>query len=436
MDAFGLLSRSAAGEPFRFVCAEAFGGSSMTLERRALTLLTDGTLAVAGRFDGLRISRDGGCNFEEHPAFQGELVMHVTASPDGRTLYVVLATGRTTADGGAVIDGRIHRSDDGARTFLPVGSPLPGNVAPQSLAVASSGTLYVAAGRVGGEADTLLVSSDGGETWSERPAPGGAAVGWMWLEASPSRPDHLVLALDDSAEPAHGQADSVWITRSAGAEWSLLLQGTGDLAGRAFSPDGTQLAVGGLNDGLWTVALDADVLQPVQVSTRRTWGLAWTSSGLFSGLDAFAAVGTPGLDRGDTLGVSTDEGVTMTPTVSLCDVRPPSCRPTDGARVHCGDVMSHLFQDYIAPACTPASREPWYEVVGLPPPAGAGGAGADAGAPIAAAGDDELRIESGCTVVSHGRATGAGAALALALAALTLRRRRSSLRPWCEPPSR
>jgi hypothetical protein len=123
----------------------------------------------------------------------------------------------------------------------------------------------------------------------------------------------------------------VVMTRDAGATWTQVWRGQGDVAGFALSGDGMTLAVGGPDSGL-NVASTSDFVfskpNPLGPSC-----LTWAGGRLFAcakeAIDFFS------------IGVSDDKGVNFTPVLHFPDIMPRACSAGSSAAV-CGTVWSSV----------------------------------------------------------------------------------------------
>jgi hypothetical protein len=86
---FGLLKSSDGGDSFRWVCEAAIGYSGVYDPDYAIT--PEGDIYVT-TFEGLRVSRDGGCTFEGVGLDERMFVAEVEMGADGR-IWAATSTG-------------------------------------------------------------------------------------------------------------------------------------------------------------------------------------------------------------------------------------------------------------------------------------------------------------------------------------------------------
>ena len=108
-------------------------------------------------------------------------------------------------------------------------------------------------------------------------------------------------------------ADAMLVTHDGGTTWTTAFQGTGGLLGFALSPDGATILVGGAKDGLWRASTSD--LTFAKVSPLGVLCLAWASPGVYACADEAT--------DGFTVGLSTDEGATFTAVMHRADLTGP-----------------------------------------------------------------------------------------------------------------
>jgi MYXO-CTERM domain-containing protein len=119
---FGLLLSHDDGEGFYWICEENIGYAG-TYDPR-YRVASDGTI-YATTFDGLRVSRDGGCSFQTATAGRPNTDPGYIADVwvDGLDVGSDGAVWVTTAEAGRPND--VYRSTDGAASFSPLGLASP-----------------------------------------------------------------------------------------------------------------------------------------------------------------------------------------------------------------------------------------------------------------------------------------------------------------------
>ncbi len=240
---FGLLVSRDDGAHMYWVCEKAVGyeGSFDPTYRVAI----DGTI-YASTYDGLRVSRDGGCTFATATAsaamddpgrIAGVWVDSVEVGPTGEVWVV-------TAEGGRPND--VYRSIDGARTFVPTGLHST-TIWWKSVLVApiDASRVYVTGyqvSQVGPDGEPLpptvhlMRSDDAGGTWVE------LSVASVQLASSPlvmvvavdrADPDVVYLRSVRAVPP---EGDILYRSADGGRTWAAVLTTTATLRDVVIRP--------------------------------------------------------------------------------------------------------------------------------------------------------------------------------------------------------
>ena len=240
---FGLLETRNGGETFSWACDPVLGLPDQQDGMFAIT--TSGTTVAATFYTGIKTSDDG-CSFRSSPDLAGYIVPDLTLSrSSGRLLAFRL---RIVSE--QLVDTQIVRSDDDGRSWADVGASLPAELQPLTIdiAPADSQRVYVsgALGAASDRASTLLKSSDGGSTFSATIVPETDGSRYAYIAAvHPIDPNVVYLRVDDNGTTI------IWASDDGGSTFRKIFRGTGSLLGFAISPDGSVLAIGGPEDGLW-----------------------------------------------------------------------------------------------------------------------------------------------------------------------------------------
>lgn len=301
---YGLLISSSGGEPWGYVCEEAVGYGGV--QDPALAITKGGTL-LAGVVDGLSVSSDGACtwSFVDGPADRYVIDVSTEKSAPDRAVLVLSAPGA----GGTVSE--LWESLDDGQTWTQAGASMPEGYFVLNVDVAPSDPQRVyTSGRFGAPdyAGALLRSDDRGQTWQRFDIPGSDENRLPYLSAvDPNDPDVVYVRLD------HDPIDALVVSQDGGGTWSTAFESDGHLFGFALSPDGSRVALGGDDDGIWVAP--ASSLEFAKVSQVGTKCLFWGPGGLYTCADEFR--------DGFLAAVSTDEGETFTDILHLqrlCEV--------------------------------------------------------------------------------------------------------------------
>jgi MYXO-CTERM domain-containing protein len=257
---FGLLISRDDGAHFHWVCEDAIGYSGTFDPKYAIA--ADGTI-YATTFDGLRVSRDGGCTFElateDRPQsdpgrFAGLWVDAIDLGPAGEVWVA-------TAEGGVAND--VYRSTDGARTFASVGLSSP-QIWWKSVRVAASDPqrVYVTGYQVtqtgpDGQPTPPAVhvrrSDNGGATWQPLAIADIelASSPLVLIEAvSPTDPD-VVYARSESVRPPAGEL--LYRSADGGMRWQQVLETVDSIRGVVIRADGS-VVVATVRGGVFVAA--------------------------------------------------------------------------------------------------------------------------------------------------------------------------------------
>ncbi|XXX81346.1 hypothetical protein WMF30_21530 [Sorangium sp. So ce134] len=405
---YGLLSTHDGGEAWRWICEPVvgFGGN----EDPMIAFLADGTI-VAGVFDGLSASKNGGCDWSFAP---GELldryVIDLSADrQDPSRAVLVVSSGL----GAGRFLTQLWETSDNADSWTKAGADLPEDFLAQTVDAAPSNRdrVYVS-GRFGAPdyAGALQRSDDRGATWERFDIPGSDDKRLPYIGAiDPADPDTIYVRLD--GDPT----DAVLVSRDGGQSFATVFESQADLLAFALSPDGATVMVGGPQDGIWRAP--ASSLEFTKVSGTGARCLTWTDAALFACGDEFA--------DGFTIGRSLDEGASFEALLHLDGLCGPiECAPDSGAASTCTDLWG-------ATELTIGSRQ-----CGGDAGSGSGGGG---GAGEPSPGPAEEADGCGCKIGAPGAASAGAAAppgrsvIWLALSAggalaLARRRARSSAR--------
>ena len=264
---FGLLVSRDDGDTFRWVCEDAIGyGGRYDPDYE---VGPDGAL-WATTFDGLQVSRDGGCSFEtiDSPLLD-QWIADVEVAPDGR-VFAVTANGGDSNDVYVSTDGVSFSSvdryiEDGWWKSLQI-APL-GDTEDAPLRLYLTG--YKAPQEQEGDAGTvphsalLYSSDDGGATWQKLALDDleFGNVPQLFVEAvSPTDPD-VVFARVLGVNGATG--DAIFRSADAGETWTRVLDMEDTISAFVVREDGATAIAGTVNDG-------------VQISTDG--GETWTAA--------------------------------------------------------------------------------------------------------------------------------------------------------------
>ena len=444
---YGLLLSRDRGATWRWLCESALGVPSVSIEDPSVALTASDTLVV-GLVEGLEVSQDSwggladdlGCSFGcAAGPLASQPIVDLAATPGATHAVLALSSSVVFNDAGKTpsLDTRVWQTlDDGAH-WAQRGAAIDPTVTVTTVDVAATdpARLYVSGTRGFGATRiaSLFVSTDGGDTWIERPLPFNPAteVSVFIGAVDPGNADRVYLRTSG--------ASRLLVTSDAGRTFQAPLAMTGQMLGFAVTADGAKVYAGSIEDGLFVAggagaSADASAgagaldLAFHKVSSIHVQCLATRGDELWACSDEAS---------GFSVGVSTDDGAHFAPRFQPARLAGPvACGPSSQGPLACG-------ADANASQCSGAAFDALCATLGCNADA-AGGvsvgadvrAGTDAleagagGAPslTADASVDNVRapnVSCGCSMVPARGSSGIGAACAFAAVFARRRRRRS-----------
>jgi len=325
---FGILVSRDAGKSWRWICERALGYSGIWDPPIAVT--RDGRLWV-GLERGL-VSTVDGCTVESSRELDGEQVKDITVDTRGETAWVLT--------GAPDKRGAVWRRKGLAGAWERSGQ-LPENIHPMTIEVAPSSPsrLYVSGQPYGTVRGWLWRSDDGGKTFA-----GGANelahVGPFYIAAIDPKDPARVLV-----RHLHTTGSTVLVTADAGKTFKEVLSMESAMFGFAKSADGaTYWAGSGLpNDGLFLSRDRGEHFE--RVSNHGVLCLHAASAGRLFVCENPFSLGGP------SVGMSTDDGRTVTPIGKFTDVEGPlACGAKPGADAPdtlCSDAWPEVYAQFL-----------------------------------------------------------------------------------------
>jgi hypothetical protein len=290
---FGLLESRDGGRSFGWLCEAAIGTSGQ--QDLMLAVAGNGATVVA-MFNGMTTTTDG-CSFRAAPELANRTMGDLTISRSSP--HQLAAFWLEFQQGGAFASQLVHSDDDG-QSWTPVGNPFTPDLYPLTVDIAPSlpSRVYLSArgDKAKNFASMLMRSDDGGATFTSADVPDSEQHRLTFIAAvHPADADRVYLRVDDF------DGTVIQMSNDGGRTFQKIFTGVGKLLGFAISPDGTQLAVGGPDDGIWVGASDGSLL--ARRSDVGVTCLTWTADALYACADYLKA--------GFSVGRSTDFGATF-----------------------------------------------------------------------------------------------------------------------------
>lgn len=278
---FGLVISRDAGKTWSWVCEQSVGYSG--IEDPAIGVTQNGAI-IAGIFDGLRRSDNGGCDFSfPDTKLEGRYAVDVTVDKTlPSQVYALTSTGK----GGGKFETMIWRSTDEAQAFTQLGSALPADFLGLTLDPApTEPTRHYVSGLGALGAGVLYVSTDDGQTWIPKAVPGTDVQNSPFIGAvHPTDPLTVYVRVTGT------DTNRLLVTKDGGDTFQELFAGAGRMLGFALSPNGQEVTFGygdpkggaSIDEntlGLWHALASDHVFSRVHIGPVNC--LTWTSSGLY-----------------------------------------------------------------------------------------------------------------------------------------------------------
>ncbi|HMJ11216.1 MAG TPA: hypothetical protein VK524_07395 [Polyangiaceae bacterium] len=325
----GLLTSTDRGCTWQWICERPLGIEG---EEDPPLAITDTGAVVAAVFKGLYVSEDLGCSWRHDFPELNRFAVDVTVEKQNLSRALLLIS---AGQGGAATGNlnQVWRSADSGKSWAKIGNDLDPNLRLDTIDPAPSDPtkIYMTAQyqSESGQDDVgmFLYSENGGETWVTRPIPGTNNSYVAFLSAvHPTDPKKLYVRVRGPVVGRYVE-NFLLYSANAGETWQEILRGPADMLGFALSPDGSKVLVGmGDSRALGgTRPVDRAALGIYSASTadheftRGVEGhvgcLTWTADGIY--------VCTSEFYQGFELGLSLDEGQTVTAVMHLAGIKEP-----------------------------------------------------------------------------------------------------------------
>ncbi len=311
---YGLAISNDAGGSWSWVCERSVGFAGI---QDPPLVITASTHIVAGLQEGLSVSPDFGCSFAFAGGAEGrsrivDTVRHAASTASGSSEEVLALVSNLAGDAGRT--NVIARSEEPFTAFDVLGVPLPSDVLPETLEVATTDARRIYASGQRGTGDTsrafLFASRDRGTTWVEHEiAVSGSEVAYV-SAVDPKNADRVYL------RTLGNELSRLLVSDDGGATFVEAFRSTRPLLGFALSASGDRVYVGS-SAGLYS----SDTSSFVFAQTAKFSVQCLTMDG--DRLYACAAESNAGF----ILGRSLDQGFTFTPLLKLAGLDGPLACP-------------------------------------------------------------------------------------------------------------
>ncbi|MET0594929.1 MAG: hypothetical protein ABW133_19675 [Polyangiaceae bacterium] len=429
---YGILVTSDRGEHWRHVCEASFAGLQTYTGDPLLDFTNDGTMLV-GVQSTLNVSRDL-CGWTPKLGGGAAIVLDYTiVRSSAPSIVALVATYRN-----GVADHALWKSVDGAEHWTLLGA-VPATTA-YTLDVDPRDDAHIYVTVLDGGVGKLLRTRDDGRTWTAIPIPNTDIARAPYIAALDPNDANRIYVRTDGWVPIDGiltADDALLVSNDGGDTWTEAFRQHAKLLGFALSPDGKEVLLGYGDPfaagtaavpgrlGVFKSATDAfdfDFIFPAHVSC-----LAWTARGVYvcasQHFDGFELGFSPLADfRGDA--------GCLAQLLRLSDVKGPVDCPAGTSGEACN--VNWLAACFTFGTCTDGGTTPKRCAGDNGAATADGGTIADASADAGRQSDGDGRASTeggatGCGCRMHERSKESGASFtAIALACLALRRRRTA----------
>jgi MYXO-CTERM domain-containing protein len=375
---YGLLLTKDRGKVWSWICEDTVGYGGF---EDPMMSFTAGGSILAATFEGLGVSHDTGCDWAfAGSGLAGQYVVDLAMDNGDPSKGVLLVANDAGQEAGtAVYVMQLWETGDAGATWAQAGVNLPASFFGLTVDTAPSDSNRVYASGSLGPPDyparpgLIERSDDRGATWQPMLIPGSDYRNLPYIGAvDPQDPDVLYVRLNGNP------TNQLVVSRDGGTTWTEVFEtnvpvqgATSPLLGFALSPDGSVVALGGPNDGLWTAP--ASTLAFTRASTMSALCLTWSAAGLYGCGDELA--------DGFTAGISTDQGKTWTPLLHRAGLCGPLACPADsGVTTQCTGLWPLMASALGDPACDSISSSGSSSNAGVGSEGGTGAVGGAGGA--------------------------------------------------------
>ncbi len=310
---FGLLFSKDRGASWHWVCDQAIPLSGS--EDPMIAMTPNGNI-VATTFQGLALTKSGGCDFSYVGGDLNEQVfIDLAANPSDPKHVVVFASSydHQDADGGIFFLSKLWETKDEGETYTLLGSALDPTLLGYTVDLTKTDPdrVYVSAVRNPGVGTSafFLASKDHGKTWTETPIPLVDTERAIFIAAvDPTDASRVYLRTSNGTD----KPSRLLFSADGGATWKVIYQAQGPLLGFALSTDGAKVYIGGPKDGLRAASTTDFAF--AQKSNVEIQCLALASDGLWACSNERS---------GFIIALSKDEGATFEKQTHFCDIAGP-----------------------------------------------------------------------------------------------------------------
>jgi hypothetical protein len=320
MSTYGLLTSPDRGRTWSWICEEALGVDSSISFDPVLGVHQNGSV-ILGLLDGLKTSRDRGCDWTyATDALKEQFIVDLAVHARLEQRALVLLSYGEAVDGGVHYTNQVWETTDNSSTFSLLANALPSDVLSTTLDSAPSDALrlYISAQVETGDITrspppVWLRSRNGGKTWEQRDLPLRGDVTPYIAAVHPTDANQVYLRTWQRTTD-NVVSSALLHTSDAGDTWREILIQKAPMLGFALSPDGSTVLAGYGDPQSITIGFAPDALgiwratapdfNFERVFDKSINCLTWSEHGVY----ACSQLHASGFD----VGLSRDQGSTFT----------------------------------------------------------------------------------------------------------------------------
>jgi hypothetical protein len=415
---FGIVQSFDSGSTWQWICEQVIDVSGVIADP-PLAVMADGTQVLLPPTGSALISMDHGCSWQRAAEpLAGNRGVDLTLDPsDPERILLLMSTSEgIDAEGFGLYRNLVVESRDNGHTFQVLAT-LANDFLPETLEVAKSDAqrIYVSGtDRKNSRLGIVERTEDGGGNWQRSTVDLPAGTGSLFISAiAPDNPDRLWVRVPARGDTLGLLPARLMFSDDKGQTFRMLAQTQRAMFGLALSPDGTELAYGGPNDGLFVGPSDGSGAF-VKRSGLGVKCLRWTEAD-----ELYVCASEP--QDPFSVGVSRDHGVSFHARYRMVDTCPASCEDGTTFAQSCESAWSATrpFINASAAMCS----VPWARPQGDDAGAAVDG-GTSPAAPLDGGDRSQENSSDGCSCRVSARRSAQDAGFVFAALVLWLERRR------------
>jgi photosystem II stability/assembly factor-like uncharacterized protein len=241
---FGFLFTHDGGATWDWLCESAIPLAGQ--QDPAVTLLAGGVV-LSAQMDGLMSSPDVGCSWAPVSGTSKQVFVDVTRTPNGTSGYAIENLYTMATDAGALVFATsVWQSTDSGHTWQTLSGAIDPTLVIDTLDVAPSDAsrIYVTGEVIGADHASMLVSKDAGQSYAEYPIAFATNESGAFISGVDPTNADVVYVRTLAADPKLGTETSRLLVSTDGGQTFTEKWSGGKLLGFALSADGARVYVG------------------------------------------------------------------------------------------------------------------------------------------------------------------------------------------------